>query len=500
MVFLGVVRMPFYYGSKVRLALEYLPAPTRHQAGRPGPPARAGPALTACKTAGVPESSGNPTFVCPAGTITGYVDRGVHRATGIRYARADRFSPPQPEPPATAPILAGEPGPACPQAPVPMLDVVLARPMRGMTYDEHCQRLSVTLPADAGPEGLLPVMVWVHGGSYTSGAGDAPIYDARALVTEQRVVVVHVTYRLGLFGFLGSSDGRPANLGLLDLVEALRWVRRNIAGFGGDPNRVTLFGQSAGGDAIAHLMLAEGTRGLFRRAIIQSPPLGIARGRARMSAAMAEAAAEIEASATAAEVVAAETGVAARAAPFRLLAAMPFGTQYGHPPLPAEDDLDEAWSAVAPHVDLLIGWTSREVALFAPEHPLLSRISPVPVVGPAVRESAVALLTRRVHSSAIRSFARRHARAGGRASTYVLSWGAPGNPYAGAHTVELPLLFGDEDTWRGATIIEGAPWSEVDRQGRVLRRLWADFARTGRVQPGRRPGLIRVLDASTDRS
>lgn len=440
----------------------------------------------------VPATSGSPTFVCAAGTVVGHRDGNVVRATGIRYARADRFAPPHPEPPATEPILAAEPAPACPQSPVPMLDVVLARPMRGMSYDEHCQRLSVTLPADVDPDEGLPVMVWVHGGSYTSGAGDSPIYDARGLVTEQRVVVVSVTYRLGLFGFLGSLAGRPANLGLLDLVEALRWVRRNIAAFGGDPDTVTLFGQSAGGDAIAHLMVAEGTRGLFRRVIIQSPPLGLARGRARMSEAMAAAAADIDEAAPASDVVAAENTVTARAAPFRLLAAMPFGTQYGHPPLPAEDDLDEAWRAAAPEVDLLIGWTSREVALFAPEHPLLARISPVPLVGPAVREAVVALVGRRVHSAAIRTFARRHASAGGRGYRYVLSWGAPGNPYAGAHTVDLPLLFGDEETWRGASLVEGASWSEVDRQGRILRQLWADFARTGRVSTGKRPGLVRI--------
>ena len=96
-----------------------------------------------------------------------------------------------------------------------------------LTYDEHCQRLSVTVPADARPGDALPVMVWIHGGSYTSGAGDAPIFDPAALVREQHVVVVSVTYRLGLLGYLGDADGRPANLGLLDQLEALRWVSRS---------------------------------------------------------------------------------------------------------------------------------------------------------------------------------------------------------------------------------------------------------------------------------
>ncbi len=99
------------------------------------------------------------------------------------------------------------------------------------------------------PGDKRPVMVWIHGGSYVFGAGDAAIYDARALVEEQGVIVVSVTYRLGLLGFLGGSGGRAANVGLLDIIEALRWVKANIAAFGGDTDNITLFGQSAGGDA-----------------------------------------------------------------------------------------------------------------------------------------------------------------------------------------------------------------------------------------------------------
>ncbi|WP_165689049.1 carboxylesterase family protein, partial [Mycobacteroides abscessus] len=102
-------------------------------------------------------------------------------------------------------------------------------------------------------------------------------------------VFVSVTFRLGILGFLGDGESVPANLGLLDLAESLRWVQRNIAAFGGDPDLVTVFGQSAGGDAAAHLMISEGTAGLFRRAIIQSAPLGLSRGRARMNRAMTKA-------------------------------------------------------------------------------------------------------------------------------------------------------------------------------------------------------------------
>ncbi|WP_204263195.1 carboxylesterase family protein [Geodermatophilus normandii] len=100
--------------------------------------------------------------------------------------------------------------------------------MGDLVADEDCLRLSVTVPEDAGPGAGLPVMVWVHGGSYVSGAGDAPAYDPAALVREQRVVVVGVTYRLGVLGFLGGWDGRPADLGLLDLLQS--WLRAHRGG------------------------------------------------------------------------------------------------------------------------------------------------------------------------------------------------------------------------------------------------------------------------------
>lgn len=155
--------------------------------------------------------------------------------------------------------------------------------LRPLTSTEDCLRLSLTMPGDIQPGDSRPVMVWIHGGSYVFGAGDAAIFDPRAMVEEQGVIVVSVTYRLGLFGFLGGSGGRAANVGLLDIIEVLRWVNRNIQAFGGAADCVTLFGQSAGGDAIAHLMIAEDAQGLFQRAIIQSAPLGISLGRHKMT-------------------------------------------------------------------------------------------------------------------------------------------------------------------------------------------------------------------------
>ncbi|UOQ72248.1 carboxylesterase family protein [Hymenobacter cellulosilyticus] len=173
-----------------------------------------------------------PHFQAPAGLIKGWYDGPVVRATGIRYARAKRFEPPVAEPPATTPIQATSPAPACPQVADSLLAPALGSLFAGITYDEDCLRLSITRPAEHQPHEQLPVIVWVHGGSYVTGAGDLAVYDPAAWVSEQRVLFVAVTYRLGLLGFLGQEGGAPPNLGLLDLLEALRWVQRNIAAFG----------------------------------------------------------------------------------------------------------------------------------------------------------------------------------------------------------------------------------------------------------------------------
>jgi para-nitrobenzyl esterase len=432
-----------------------------------------------------------PRFTCPAGTFLGRHDDGVVRATGIRYARAARWAPPEPEPPADGPVDATAWAPACPQPPDPGADVLIGPGVLGdLPFDEHCQRLSVTVPADAAADERLPVMVQIHGGAYVYGAGDAPLNDPAALVREQRVVAVTVTYRLGLLGFLGDTGGRPANLGLLDQIEALRWVRRNIAGFGGDADAVTLFGSSAGGDAIAHLMIADGAAGLFRRAVLQSAPLGISRGRAAMAATMARAAAHLSPDAPVAEVVAAQAAVERRARRHgAFVSGMPFGTQYGFAPLPAEDDVEAAWSRAAPAHDVLIGRTDREGAMFLPD-PLEAALARLPVVGPRAREGLVRWITRRVYGTAVDTFARRHTAAGGRAHRYLLRYGDPANPLADAHGTDLPLLFPDRALWGASPLLRGVAWADVERHGRALRALWAGFARTGEAASV--PGLVQV--------
>jgi para-nitrobenzyl esterase len=139
---------------------------------------------------------------------------------------------------------------------------------------EDCLTLNIRVPAHAEN---LPVMVWIHGGDHTDGSASEPLYQSDAL-PERGCVLVTVNYRLGLFGFFAhpdlageSPDGVSGNYGLLDQIAALQWVRDNIARFGGDPGNVTIFGESAGGEAVLNLLTSSRARGLFHRAIAQSP-------------------------------------------------------------------------------------------------------------------------------------------------------------------------------------------------------------------------------------
>jgi para-nitrobenzyl esterase len=140
---------------------------------------------------------------------------------------------------------------------------------------EDCLFLNVYTPAKASAGNRLPVMVWIHGGGYTAGAGSEPRYTNSGLPS-RGVVLVTINYRLGVFGFLASEDlvkeggGSAGNYGLMDMVAALRWVKANIASFDGDPNNVTIFGESAGSFAVSTLMASESARGLFQKAIGES--------------------------------------------------------------------------------------------------------------------------------------------------------------------------------------------------------------------------------------
>lgn len=426
-------------------------------------------------------------FETPAGAMVGRVDGAVVRLVGVPYARAGRF-----EVPVAMPSLVGEGAdpapfealvraPACPQLPSAVLDDLLPGAADGLLGSEDCQTLTITLPSDVQPGERLPVMVWIHGGSYVTGAGDVPLYDSSALVSEQRVIVVSVTYRLGVLGFYGDGETIPANLGLLDIVAALTWVRGAIEAFGGDPTAVTLFGQSAGGDAISHLMISEGARGLFRRVIVQSDPLGLMRGRSTMVDAMFRVTGVPRRDAHVDELLALQPKAEKAALRFGLKGGMPFGVQYGHAPLPAEEESDAAWRDVAPEIDVLIGTMREETGMYIAVLPPLRRATELPVIGPALRWLITRPTTDRIYTTDTKRFAARHRAAGGRATRYEIRWSPPGSRIGAGHVGDLPLLLGTEAAWRKTALVGEGDWPGVDRRGRALRQAWADFARTGRV-------------------
>ena len=213
------------------------------------------------------------------GPLEGVRSDGLEVFRGIPFAAPPvgnlRWRAPQPVPPWRGVRSAAAFGSACPQK----AGLSLEGGGDPGPLSEDCLYLNVWTPRAAPgstPGAKLPVMVWLHGGALIFGAGSLKLYDGAALA-RQGVVVVTVNYRLGPLGYFvhpaleRASPGGPANFGLLDQMAALRWVQRNIDAFGGDANQVTLFGQSAGAQSVLALMASPLSRGLFQRAVAQSP-------------------------------------------------------------------------------------------------------------------------------------------------------------------------------------------------------------------------------------
>ncbi len=229
------------------------------------------------------QSLSNSTVEVTGGLVAGCAapeDDAVTVFRGVPYAAppvgALRWRPPQPVVPWSAVRYATVFPPAAPQPPGGVISMFGTRP--DGPRDEDCLYLNVWSPA-CDPAARLPVMVWIHGGGFRVGAGDNLMYNGVNLAAEG-VVVVTVNYRLNVFGFLAhpalsaeSDHGASGNYGLMDQIAALRWVRDNIAAFGGDPDNVTIFGESAGSRSVALLMAAPQARGLFHRGICQSGAL-----------------------------------------------------------------------------------------------------------------------------------------------------------------------------------------------------------------------------------
>ncbi|XP_051807949.1 uncharacterized protein ces2b isoform X14 [Acanthochromis polyacanthus] len=204
-------------------------------------------------------------------------ETGVHAFLGVPFAKPPigpslRLAPPQPVEGWKGVRDATKQPPMCIQNVKFSLDVVEmsgAKIADVPDISEDCLYLNIYTPANRAQDAKLPVMVWIHGGGFIIGS--ASVYDGSALAAYQDVVVVLIQYRLGLLGFLSTGDEHVSgNFGLLDQIEALRWVQQHIHNFGGDPDLVTIFGESAGGVSVSLLLLSPLSDGLFHRAIAES--------------------------------------------------------------------------------------------------------------------------------------------------------------------------------------------------------------------------------------
>lgn len=454
------------------------------------------------------------------GQLRGVWDAGVRVFRGVRYAQAPRgalrFAPPSPVPAWSGVRDAMAFAPMAPQ---------LARNARAdasVLGDDDCLAVNVWAPP-AEPGASWPVMVWVHGGGFFRGAASDPLYDGSAFA-RQGVVFVSLQYRLGIDGFLhfeGEERAAPANRGLLDLLTALQWVRDHVCAWDGDAARTTVFGQSAGAGALVCLMGMPASRGLFQRAILQSPSVACQT--------LQEAAAARRAVATLAGVE--PTLAALRAAPqaavlhavHRLASEPDLRQQHGlggrnffplrpvvdgqvltAPPLEA---LAQQWAAQPPELQVLVGSNAQEMRLYHVPGGAIDRVTEAQVhafaqdvgLGPCAAEALRSMLPPsqqtpgewmcalqsdyyyRVPAQRIAVLASRWARS---AHGYEFTW--PSRQWRGrlgaAHGVELPLVFGNLHTPTGLELTGPTPPVALSE---ALQQRWVTFARDG--NPGWAP-------------
>lgn len=434
-----------------------------------------------------------------AGTIAGRRRGPITQWLGVPYAAPPvgnlRFRSPDPVPPWTGTRSATQLGHAATQS------GSLTTPLRQLGgVAEDC--LYLNLYAPSAPGAPRPVLVWIHGGAFTGGSGG--LYDGSELAELGDLVVVTVNYRLGVFGFADlaavTDADVPSNLGLRDQIAALEWVRDNIAAFGGDPDRVTVAGESAGSISVALLTTASQTAGLFRAAIMQSGSYTLIHGPEVSLEVAHRYAAELQ--------LGPDAGRRLRELPAaQLLAAQVTVAKAVRNTLPAapwfDDDLvpasvDAARAVPRPEIALLAGHTHDEVSLF---HLLPGDIMPTtrPAITARLHEALGAERTAAILAAypssptglralgtdvnfalGTQGYANRHQAAGG--STYFYRFDAAVPVLGATHASELPYLWG----WSGlsAVLLRGRLTPERRELGTRLRDHWVAFVRDLSPGPG----------------
>ncbi len=454
-----------------------------------------------------------PVVRSPAGIAQGTIESGIRVFRGLPYAAPPvgplRWKPPVPAPVWTGVRDATKFGAACFQ-PKPRAASIYADPPAEMSED--CLFLNIWTPEKAKN---APVMVWIHGGSLTGGASSETMYDGAALA-RLGIVVVSINYRLGALGYLAlrelsaeSSDHVSGNYGLLDQIEALRWVKRNVAAFGGDPNRVTAAGESAGGLSVLYLLASPPARGLFQRATLESsymistPELREKRfGEESAESSGAQLAARLKAR-DLAGLRAMDAGAITEQAP--LTGYLPFGTIDGHVlTRQLVETFDRGEQA---HVPVLVGSNTGEIRslrFLAPPAPaseaaytaaIRQRYGPLADAWlrlyPAsnLAESILAAPRDALYSWTAQRVATKQTAAGQPAFLYLFDHGFPAADAAALHAFhasELPYVFGTADRLPSAW-----PKMEMTRAethfAEAIRDYWVSFVKTGTPSAGGEP-------------
>jgi para-nitrobenzyl esterase len=467
----------------------------------------------------VAHTSAVPVVETSLGWVSGFAENGVQTFLGIPYAAppvgARRFRPPEPAQPWAGLRQATAYGASCPQLrggqPGRPPPIWVDSP--DVRLDEDCLFLNVWT-GGAGRSRKRPVMIWVHTGGFGSGSGSAPLFEGANLVRRGDVVVVSLNHRLGVLGYLQLQHLDPAydtsaNVGMLDIVAALQWVRDNIEAFGGDPHRVILFGESGGGLKISTLMGMPAAQGLFHRAILQSGArprhLDAERSRQATAAVMAQLG---ETSPARLQPVAVDALLAAGATANRSLKAEGPGLPHLFTPIVDGEAIpshpfDPVASDVSADVDLLIGYNKTEASYFSKmgfgeNDPNLSleeaarRLTPVlgahtgevlaafraefPQMTPY--QLYIAAFTESPTGAFARLVARRKAAQGAaQVFMYRFDWDRAqwGSITGAPHMIELPFVFDNVD--RAATMVGDAP--ETFALAAQVSAAWCAFAEVG---------------------
>jgi para-nitrobenzyl esterase len=451
----------------------------------------------------------SPVVTTAAGQVLGEDLGGCLRFLGIPYAVARRFGAPTAVPGWSGVHEATDPGPMPHQHSSP-LDRFLGT--AGWPRSEDCLRLHVWTPALDGAR--RPVLVWIHGGAFVTGTAAASWYHGESFARRHDCVLVSVGYRLGVLGFTHLADvageqfAGSGNLGLLDQIAALGWVREHVAELGGDPGNVTVFGESAGGASALALCTAPSATGLFRRSVAMSPSITQLRSRERASEAAEAVLRALDLSAREAhhlldvpvdallEAQRAATAAGGTANAFTAFAPTPDGTVLPEPVVPAL-----ASGRAGTGIDLVLGATRDELHLFTAFDPrsaaltragLLQRVAEI--AGDRAAELVAAYEVARPGTpgqvaSSIGSdhgfrlpvvrLARARAALGAPTWRYHFAWASPawGGVLGACHGLDIPFAFHTLEA-PGVALFTG---DGTDREAvaDTLHGALASFARSG---------------------